>query len=756
MINIEIDGKKCEVEPGEMVIAAADAAGIYIPRFCYHKKLTVAANCRMCLVEVEKVGKPLPACATPVTEGMKVFTQSPRALDAQRSVMEFLLINHPLDCPICDQGGECELQDLSMGYGQDISRYNEGKRVVKDKDIGSLVATDMTRCIQCTRCVRFGQEIAGIRELGATGRGENMEIGTYVEHSLVSEISGNIIDLCPVGALTSKPFRFKARAWELNQFAGIAAHDCVGSNIYAHTYQKKVMRTVPRENETVNETWISDRDRFSYAGLYSNDRLQTPLIKKNGEWQETDWQTALNVVIHGLQHVIAEHGPQTIGALSSPNSTLEEHYLLQKLWRGLNSPHVDHRLRQMDTTDQNTVPLYPGIQFPIQSLEQQEIIILVGSNIQREQPLLGHRIRQATKKGAKVFCLNPVDYDFNFPVEKKIIVSPNEMCDRLADLVKQIPADKKGVILLGALAEQHPQASVLRTLAQNIAQSNNMAYGVLTEGANSAGAWLAGMIPHRLPGGGAVEKTGLSAYEMFVQPLKAYLLMGFEPELDCAHPKVKEILQQSDFVVALSPYKAEGLLECADVILPTAPFSETSGTFVNVAGTWQSFAAVSPPLGETRPGWKILRALGSLLELPGFDYVSSEDLREELKGLVGTQFVAPAQSFSAPLPVTSTQKKGITRIAEWPMYRTDSIVRRSLPLQNSAASEPLLIRLNEKLAKELNVSDGSWVCVEQENVSIELGTFIDNRIPDHCVYIPCGFPETAGLEAGTVNIKVKA
>ena len=569
MVNIQIDGKPIKAKQGAMIIEAADEVGIPIARFCYHKKLSVAANCRMCLVEVDKAAKPLPACATPVTEGMKVHTKSPRALDAQRGTMEFLLINHPLDCPICDQGGECELQDVALGYGGDKSRYLENKRVVKDKDLGPLISTDMTRCIHCTRCVRFGDEIAGLKELGATGRGEHMEIGTYVTRAVSSEMSGNVIDLCPVGALTSKPFRYTARPWELNSVAGVAPHDCVGSNIYLHLRRGEVMRVLPRENEDINETWISDRDRFSYEGLHSDQRLHSPMIKRDGQWQETDWETALEATVAGFKQVLSTQGASQLGALVSPSATLEEMYLSQRLLRGLGSANVDHRLRQLDFSDQHLVSAYPWLGMSIADLQQLDGVLLVGANIRKDQPIIGHRVRKAAMAGAKVGVINSVDHEFRFPVAAKVITSPAGMERALAGVVKvlvegnnslspamtKLLADVKpdnqsrGIanllrqggktaVLLGNQAAAHPAAAKLRALAAMISELSESTLSFVSEGANSAGAWLVGAVPHREAGGVGAARSGLDARAMLEAGLKAYMLVGVEPELDCADSAV--------------------------------------------------------------------------------------------------------------------------------------------------------------------------------------------------------------------------
>lgn len=791
MIEIEIDNKPLQVQQGSMIIEAADRAGIYIPRFCYHKKLSIAANCRMCLVEVEKAPKPLPACATPVTAGMKVYTCSAKAKDAQRSVMEFLLINHPLDCPICDQGGECELQDLSMGYGADISRFNEGKRSVVDEDLGPLIETEMTRCIQCTRCVRFGTEVAGMRELGAVGRGEHMEIATYIKHSMESELSGNIIDLCPVGALTSKPFRFKARAWELKQSVSIAPHDCVGSNIFVHTRNQNVMRVVPRENETLNETWLADRDRFSYAGLLNDDRLQKPMIKVKGEWRETDWPTALESAATALRMILVEQATNQVAALASPSATTEELYLLQKLMRGLGCQSVDHRLHQTDVADQYDAPLYPGLPIKFAAIETQDTIVLIGSNIQREQPIAGHRVRKAVLRGAKVLSINVVDYTVNFAQTDKIIIAPTEMVHVLAGIAKALttlnsaaqlsaeavtllkdiqPTEKelafaqhlvqeqKTLILLGAIAHNHPAAATLRSLAQLIAQLTNATMGYLTEGANSAGAWLAGAIPHRFAADVLVEQPGLAAHAALQAKLRAYLLFGIEPQLDCADPhQAIEALAQADFVLVFSAFKNPIYLQHADVILPIAAFGETEGSFVNVEGRWQDFPAAVTPPGDARPGWKVLRVLANQLQIDGFDYVTAKQVRDELQQLLATitskeNWWCPPQLPAAP---AANDAKQVMRITEWPIYAIDSLVRRSGPLQQSATNHPVAIFMNANLAKHLLVHEGMEVTALQQEASARLPVSIDPSIPDNCVWIPAGCEETATLGAAFGAVKIQ-
>ncbi len=777
MINLEIDGKSVQARDGVMLIEAADEAGIPIPRFCYHKKLSIAANCRMCLVDVEKAAKPLPACATPVTEGMKVYTQSPKAIMAQKGVMEFLLINHPLDCPICDQGGECELQDLAMGYGASGSRYQEKKRVVKDKDIGPLIMTDMTRCIHCTRCVRFGQEIAGLMELGVTGRGEHMEIGTYIEKAMVSELSGNVIDLCPVGALTSKPFRYTARAWEMAQRETIAPHDSVGSNLYLHVRDNKVMRVVPRENEEINEVWISDRDRFSYQGLNSPDRLQVPMIKRQGVWEETDWNTALQAVVKGLRGVIQSHGAGHAGALISPSATLEEMYLLQRLMRGLGANNIDHRLRQADFNGQEWAPMFPSLGASIAELQQLEAALLIGSNVRSEQPILAHRLRQATQwNNAHVMFINPVDYDFAFPVAEKIITDPAGMARALAGIAKALletsgqhiptefakllatvqpgPTERtiaqqlktaQAAVLLGNLAQAHPQFSTLNALASWIAELSGARFGYLPEAANSVGGWIAGALPHREAAGKAVAAPGLDAHAMLTKGLKAYVLFGIEAEFDSADPAAAlKSLNNAEFVVALSAFNSKTMQDYADVLLPIGAFAETSGTFVNAEGRWQSFAGAVSPVGEARPGWKVLRVLGNLFAVNGFDYLSSEEVCDEVRSLIdqsGRQ--APAGCWApAELPHSTD---GLTRIADVPMYAMDGLVRRAQGLQETSEAQDTTLRINAASARLVGLSAGQFAQARQGEAHALLAVVIDERVAGGCVLIAAALPKSAGL-----------
>ncbi|MGE3482467.1 MAG: NADH-quinone oxidoreductase subunit NuoG [Gammaproteobacteria bacterium] len=788
-ISLTIDGVPIRARRGDMIIEVADAAGITIPRFCYHKKLSIAANCRMCLIEVEKVPKPLPACATPVAEGMKVFTRSPKAIEAQQGTMEFLLINHPLDCPICDQGGECELQEMSIGYGSDRSEYAEAKRVVKDKDIGPLIETEMTRCIHCTRCVRFGEEIAGLRELGATGRGENMRIGTYIEKAVGSELSGNVIDLCPVGALTSKPFRYTARAWEMQRRPSIAPHDCVGSNLTLLTRGHKVMRADPRENEAVNECWIADRDRYSYQALGGPERLLAPMIKRDGRWEQTDWNGALGFARDRLRQVIDADGPGALGTLVAPNATLEEMYLAQRLTRGLGSHNIDHRLRQVDFRDQDFAPVYPVLGQPLAALQDADAVLLVGSNPRKEQPLAALRLRKAALRGAAVMCVNPVAYDCNFPLAHNLAAGPAGMERHLAaianalldlggktapeelaralhgvpvqdahrDAARRLLAAQRGAVLLGATAFMHPAFASLHALARLIAHSTGLTLGYLTEGPNAAGAWLAGAVPHREAAGARAVKPGMAAHHMFAARLKAYLLLGAEPEYDAAAPAAAvAALKAAECVVMLSAFKSGAMLEYADVLLPVAPFSETSGTFVNVEGRWQSFAAAVAPAGEARPGWKVLRVMGNLFDLAGFDYMSSEDVREELRRQVAdpAPLNLPAEWFSPPPADVDPM---LTRVGHVPIYAVDPIVRRADALQQTAdARGQAAASLCAATAEHLGLADGARARFRQDGGEAELPVVIDERVPEGCVLIPAALPETAALGAAFGSLALAA
>lgn len=797
MVTIEIDDKKVEARPGQMIIEAADSIGIEIPRFCYHKKLSIAANCRMCLVEVEKAPKPLPACATPVSDGMKIYTTSNRAREAQKAVMEFLLINHPLDCPICDQGGQCELQDVALEYGKSSSRYSETKRVVKDKDIGPLISTDMTRCIHCTRCVRFGAEIAGQRELGATGRGEFMEIGTYIEKSVNSELSGNVIDLCPVGALTSKPFRFQARAWELTAMPSVSAHDCVGSHLFFHAHDDKVMRALPRENEELNEVWLSDRDRFSYEGFNHPERLTKPWIKKDNKWKEVDWPTALSFAVENLQKVILD-GPENIGALASPNSTCEEFYLLQKILRHQGCHNIDHRLRQIDNRHQEFAGAYPNLGIKLNELETQEHILIIGSNIQKEQPLINHRIRKAQLHGAKIFAVNPWEVSFNFAIESQMVSQRGNIVQSLMEVVKAVLADvdnermteispevqkdlahvmpsdtastiakamlasNKNSIILGSYAWDNPEAHLIYVLSRVLAQLTQATWGEMSNGANSAGGWLSGAVPHRLPMGQHDASTlGLTAQEMMLHPRKGYILLGCEPELDCAVPKISvDALKQAQIVVALTAFDSEALRDYADVLLPITPISEMSGTYVNAFGDWHSFTQAVNPYAQSRPAWKVLRVMANLWDIPGFNYQSSEEILGNLKALRANHPLFSDNLLSMPLsaPRKSEAKDNMfIRLAPTSLYHVDGITRRAPALAQAQDADVAKVIIHADDASRLGLQIGQqvWVIQDGNQSTTPLPIEIDSRIPQGVAMVAASIKETQTLGApfGLIELK---
>jgi NADH-quinone oxidoreductase subunit G len=782
MATIEIDGKTFEVENGKMIIEVADEAGIHIPRFCYHKKLSVAANCRMCLVEVENGRKPVPACATPITNGMKVFTKSEEALHSQKVVMEFLLINHPLDCPICDQGGECELQDVSMGFGAAKSEYNDSKRAVDDDNLGTLIATEMTRCIHCTRCVRFGDEIAGIRELGATGRGEEMQIGTYVNHSMSSEVSGNIIDLCPVGALTSKPFRFTARSWELEQHDSIAPHDCLGSNVYLHTRNGQLMRAVPKENDAINETWLSDRDRFSYLGLKSAQRAPHPRIKRNGQWEIVDWETALKFAADGLSKVIKQSGPEQVAAFASASSTLEELYLLQKLMRELGVNNLDHRLQQIDFRDQTHQTSTPKSTLTYEQIELQSTLLIVGSNLDREVPLAGIKLRKAQRNGAQIYAINPVDFEYRAKLTGRIVVSPLEIPMQLArlalaltldlnalpeqaqklliglevdDISKEIAkaiSNDNSCIITGALCENHPEASLIRTLIHLIQQLSGAKIVRMTQGANSAGASTAGMLPHRTVAGKSVAEPGLNVQEALNAKLKAYFLLAVEPGYDFANPSgARKSMLGAEFVILLSAYDQESMRDYADVILPIAPYAETSGTYINLDNSWQTVKGALLPYKEARPAWKVLRVLGNLLQLDNFSYTSTEEILEEIRAAVAmTTEPEYIPFYPESLPVIN---HSLVRVGEWPLYRSDAIVRNAKDLQLCAASETSCIRINPLTADRLQLEDVATV--SQGDIEITLPLKRDERIAADVIWVANAMPETVDLGHSFAAITIK-
>ncbi len=701
MVEIELDGQKVQVLEGSTVMHAAEKAGTYIPHFCYHKKLSIAANCRMCLVDVEKAPKPMPACATPVTQGMIVRTKNDKAIKAQKGVMEFLLINHPLDCPICDQGGECQLQDLAVGYGSSESRYEEEKRVVFHKDVGPLISMqEMSRCIHCTRCVRFGQEVAGVMELGMSHRGEHAEIETFVGMSVDSELSGNMIDICPVGALTSKPFRYSARTWELSRRKSISPHDSTGANLIVQVKSNKVMRVVPLENEDINECWIADRDRFSYESLNGDERLTSPMIKQGGVWKTVDWQSALEYVANGLKQIKADHGASSIGALASPHSTLEEIYLAASLVRGLGSENIDYRLRQAEFS---TAPGVRWLGTSIASLSQLQRVLIVGSNLRKDHPLFAQRIRQAARKGCGVHAINSIAElatadAWALPLLSAVPIASSEWLGALADIAAAIATEKgisapgrgretdaakaiatslmegdRKALLLGNAAAHHPEASALLALANWIGVQTGATVGYLTEAANTVGAQLASALP---------GENGFNASEMLGGKLKALILLNNEPEFDsAAGVGAKVALTTAQMVVTLSPFKAN--MEFSDVLLPIAPFTETPGTFVNAEGRVQSFHAVVKPLGEARPAWKVLRVLANLLGLPDFDFESSQDVLHKIEGLEQGFVAAEKLSNATGAGAISSVRADITPVVA-SIYQLDGLVRRATSLQLTA------------------------------------------------------------------------
>ncbi|MDL2357004.1 MAG: NADH-quinone oxidoreductase subunit NuoG [Pseudomonadota bacterium] len=773
MVEIEIDGKKVSVPPGSMVMDAANKIGTYIPHFCYHKKLSIAANCRMCLVEVEKAPKPLPACATPVSAGMIVRSNSEKAVQAQKSVMEFLLINHPLDCPICDQGGECQLQDLAVGYGKSASRYEEDKRVVVPKDAGPLISmAEMTRCIHCTRCVRFGQEVAGVMELGMLGRGEHAEITSFVGKTVDSEVSGNMIDLCPVGALTSKPFRYTARTWELSRRKSVSPHDSLGSNLIVQVKGGKVMRVLPLENEAINECWLSDKDRFAYEALDSAERLSAPMIKQGGQWRETDWQTALEYIAHGLRNIKHEHGADAIAAVATPHSTLEELHLLAKAMRGIGSENVEFRLRQTDFALDGQVT--PWLGMPIADLSNVKRAFVIGSFLRKDHPLVATRLRAAVKSGAKLSILHGADDELLIPTANKMIAAPSDWLAALSGVVAALAAAKgvaapagfenvqtsdaakaiaaslntgdanlPGVILLGNAAAQHPQASALHAAAQWIAEQTGAKLGYLLEAANSVGGYLAGA-------------NAANAAEVFSVPKKAYLLLNAEPELDCANPQqARAALDAAEMVVVMSAFKHGA--DYADVLLPIAPFSETAGTFVSCEGRAQSFNGTVKPMGDARPAWKVLRVLGNLLGVAGFDYETSEAIRDEVLGKGVTDLSARlSNKTSIMVSGASFGNAGaLERVTDVPIYFADAIARRSEPLLRTADAQAPLAHLPKALADKLGVKAGDIVRVSQGTGAAMLVAAIDARLPANAVRVAAAHPSTAMLGAmfGPINVE---
>jgi NADH-quinone oxidoreductase subunit G len=788
LVSIEIDGKTMQAPKGSMIIQAADKAGIPIPRFCYHPKLAVAANCRQCLVEVEMNGKPIPkpqpACSTPVGEGMKVATRSDNALRWQRSVMEFLLINHPLDCPICDQGGECELQDIALGYGRSVNRFTERKRSVADEDIGPLIATEMTRCIHCTRCVRVLGEIAGTNEFGSMNRGEHLEIGTYIGKAVESEIGGNIIDVCPVGALTNKPFRFKARAWELLARPSIGYHDALGSNLWLHTRRGEILRTVPRDNEAVNECWLSDRDRYSHEGLYADDRATRPQVKRNGTWQDTDWDDALDAAAEVLKSVPAEQ----LGILVHPSASCEEGELLNRLAKGLGTAHIDHRLRQLDFSDQARASKF-GL--PVEQFDKLDAALVMGSDLRSEMPLLHQRLRQASKgfdqrvdgvrrtrfdiskrKGASIHVLNPARFSFNYALASETIVAPQALVDEalvlaaaaveigadvsaegaLAEALKSVqPTDtaratfkalnnaEQAVVLLGEAAALHPEASWLRAAARLVAKAAGAAFAEIPVGANAVGLAATGVLP---------GQGGLDAHAMLAQPRKGYVLFGVEPPFDVADgAQALKALQAADKVVAFTAYASDTLREVADVILPIAMLPETDATLINADGRVQTLAAGATAPGDALAGWRVLRALGGRVQAPQFEF-------DDMPGLRDTMSAPQAPSSPAdatPGPRANGSNDGLVRLATVPMYRGDAVLRRAGALNAHPLTRGAAVRINAQEASRLGLADGDTARVADTS---SLTVAVDDAVPDGTAWIESAYAQTATLPpyGATLNV----
>lgn len=731
-VTIEVDGRTLYAPKGSMIIQAADKAGIPIPRFCYHDKLSIAANCRMCLVDTEMGGraapKPSPACATPVGDGLKVFTRNEKALKYQRSVMEFLLINHPLDCPICDQGGECELQDVSLGYGRSVSRFNERKRTVPDEDIGPLVATEMTRCIQCTRCVRFTAEVAGTYELGGMYRGENLQIGTYDGKPLTTELSGNVVDVCPVGALTNKVFQFRARPWELQARESLGFHDAMGSNLFVHVRRGEVLRTVPRDNEAVNECWLSDRDRYSHQGLYAEDRAVKPLQKVNGEWKEVSWAEGLAAAVE----ILKAHQGDDLGVLVHPATSNEEGGLLAKLASGLGTGNLDHRITSNDLSDGAVAQPF-GL--PLAQIEQAGAIVVFGSNVRHELPLLHQRIRKAVRNGAKVHVVNPVDFDFTFSAAGKHIVAPSQLADALgnAALREAVQGASSSVVIVGAIAENHPQAATLRKAAADFASATGAALCRIPQGANAVGLARVGVLP-----------SGSDAVDMVAKPRGAYVIYGIEPGLDFAHGFATQKALTAAKVVAFSHFACASTRRMADVILPIGALPEIEATLTNLDGVEQRAQAGGKLPGEAREGWRVLRALGGALGLAGFEFT---DLSGARAGLAGVAPVAPKTSAAPALA-----GEGLEVVATAGIYRTDGFVRRATALQSHPLNAAPAINLHPDDAQRLSLTDGQVAKVQAGDGTATLPVVINDRVAPGSVWIESGHGATAPIGADRVKV----
>jgi len=766
MIKIEIDGIEFSAKRGSKIIEIADEVGIYIPRFCYHKKLSIAANCRMCLVEVEKAPKLFPACATPIADGMKIFTNTEKVIDAQRSVMEFLLINHPLDCPICDQGGECELQDLTIGYGCSSSRFVEKKRSFDDYDFGPLVSTDVTRCILCSRCVRFCAELAGTEDLGIINRGSNSRIFTFLKNHLTSELSGNIIDLCPVGALTAKPSRYKFRPWDLVQHSFISYHDCIGSNLYVHVFRDKIVRVVPKRNDLLNESWLSDRDRFSYEGLYSDDRLKNPMVKKNDVWTLVSWEEALKYTFEKIIGIKDKFGANQLAAIASSNSTLEEFYLLQRFLRLLGSNNLDHRLKQIDFSYQDQSPSFIGLDTDINKIDEMDVVFLIGSNIVKEQPIIGLKLRKIINNGGKVFVLNPVDFNFSMNLTNKYIVNPRDFLtvllsildsfalksgkthdlsnikdfykitdniDIYFDIIEAFLNAKNKLILAGSYVVCSPDYSKIMFISSLFAKISGSNFGIMTDGANSSGAWLSGFVPHRLPGGKQIKKNiGLDAFNIFSQKLKAYVLFGLEMEFDSLYTNIAiKSLKEADFVLSFSAFKNKILLDISDVILPIASSYENSGTFVNVSGMWQSFFSVVPCDYEVKLGWKAICDTANYFKLPGFFHQDIESLLREIKLFIETKNNV-LWNTSIINDLSTSINSDIIMIPFFSQYDNDALVRRATSLQKVENRNHYVLKCNKNTYFKLKLEkDTVFFTIDGKKQKYSI--CIDNSVSDNAI-----------------------
>lgn len=788
MIKLQIDGQTIQVPQGSTIIEAADQAGIYIPRFCYHKKLSVAANCRMCLVDVDKSKKSLAACATPATDGMIVHTQSEEALKSQRYVMEFLLVNHPLDCPVCDQGGECELQDLAVGYGQGYSQYDHDKRAVLDEDLGPLIATEMTRCILCTRCVRFGEEIAGLPELGVTERSNKSQIGTYAKHFMHSELSGNVIDLCPVGALTSKPFQFSARGWEMRSHDSIASHDCLGSHVSIHTRQKdnlderEVMRVVPRECERLNENWLSDRDRFSYQAWQSDYRLLEPKMKVDGQWQVVDWETLMTQLQNRLLGIVNK-GCKVAGAIS-PSATVEEAFLFQQLIRGLGGHQVDYRLQQSDRRDPNW-PLQPTLALDFESVERLQHCLLVGSNMSLQQPLLAHRLRTAVEDGCQVHSIEVYQYHYHFKTASRELVSGLDLltpCARLLAALLSIKDDQlireslssilldynqsdidlaqmllqsgnQRAIFIGEDAINHPSFSSIHVVMLAIAKLTGVSLSYLSTGSNAAGVALAGCTPGHQAGGVPVDP--LPSGDLWLDGAGAYFLLGVEPERDCVDAyRAMAALSQTQCVVAMTPYPNALMLEYADFILPITPMCETAGTYVNALGDWQSFLPASLPRGQSKPAWKVLRVIAHFLKVSGCNYEAIDQVLEACRDCCQSTSEQVVQ-WQLPNSIVNKPVNHLKRYGAWPSYSIDSTLRHAVSLQaKQGAQIPAGIALSPDTAADLGIKGGQIVTVQQDQCQLDTRCYINPLVAPGTAHLPSGCVTAEGFGHGFSDIQI--